>query len=348
MLHNFNRILRIIRHINYYFIRRSVLVSKLILQDQQLYLYKRYNKKPEVKIIDRLTFVLFSKFLDGWKKYIHIVKPKTVAEWHRAGFRNYWRRKSRYYGNNRKTKREIIKLIKQMYRENNNWCAPRIHGELLKLGYEVSERTVSRYIRELKDRKPSNSWSTFLKNQAKAIHAIDFFSVPTLFFSQLYVFFVISHESRQIVHISVSKNPDSAFVAKQLKATYSKTAKPKYLISDNDPKFKKNVKVALSELEITHKRITARSPWQNGFAERFVGNVRRELLNNVIIMNQKHLEILLNEYVQYYNNDRTHYSLQKDSPNTREIRNKSSPKDKVIAIPKIGGLHHKYIWKESA
>lgn len=345
----FIKVFHLIYCLRYFFCSRFDLLIKLAAQEQQIFILKRLNRRPKLRASDRFYFVLFRKFSRNWQKHIHIVHPNSVIRWHRAGFKNYWRYKSRYKGTpNNKTKKEIIKLIKQMYQDNTEWKAPRIHGELLKLGYKISERTVSRYIRELNDRKPSNSWNTFLKNQAKAIHAIDFFTVPTLFFTQLYVFFIISHESRKIIHISVSRNPDSAFVAKQLKDTYSKTVKPKYLISDNDTKFKKHVNTTLSELGIEHKRITPRSPWQNGLAERFVGNVRRELLNNVIIMNQKHLEILLKEYVEYYNSDRTHYSLEKDSPNTRETRNKSSPKDEVVAIPRIGGLHHKYIWKESA
>jgi transposase InsO family protein len=223
------------------------------------------------------------------------------------------------------------------------------HGELIKLGFEICERSVSRYIpKRPPDGDKIKKWLAFLNNHRKGIAAMDFFIVPTLFFKRLYCFFIIHHDKRKILHFNVTFNPSAQWVSHQLKKAFSLNHNIRYLIFDRDSIFSSMVKETIKSFGIEPVRTSFRSPWQNGVAERWVGNCRRELLNHVIVINQNHLYRLIAEYVNYYNDDRTHYSLNKDSPTSRPVLERDSDDDKVIALPRVGGLHHKYVWKKSA
>ena len=236
-----------------------------------------------------------------------------------------------------------------MSQENPTWGAPRIHAELLKLGFDVSERTISRYLcKRFSGRNAGQSWKTFLSNHRDVIAAMDFFTVPTATFRVLYVFFVIHHDRRRILHFSVSANPDTDFIIQQLREAFPYDTAPQHLILDRDTKFSKKVRGAIDSMGIEVKRIAYKSPWQNGVAERWVGSVRRELLNHVIVHNEAHLRRLLKEYKTYYNEDRTHLSLEKDAPFVRPITSKSCDKTQVVSLPRVGGLHHRYIWSTAA
>ncbi|MCP4098207.1 MAG: DDE-type integrase/transposase/recombinase [Planctomycetaceae bacterium] len=237
-----------------------------------------------------------------------------------------------------------------MATDNIDWGAPRIHGELLKLGYKVSERTVSRYLSRLRPPKKSgNNWQTFLNNHRKGIAAMDFFTVPTLFFRQLYGFFIIRHDTRKIIHFGVTYHPTAEWVIEQLSIAFPENGDGiEYMIMDRATSFSLKVRQTLKEFGIEAVRTSYRSPWQNGIAERWVGSCRRELLNHIIPFNEKHLYILLSEYVDYYNKDRTHYSRDKEPPDERPVTTRQSPDDYVIALPRCGGLHHKYIWASAA
>jgi transposase InsO family protein len=283
------------------------------------------------------------------------VKPETVVRWHRKGFRLYWRFLSEKGIGKSKGKppldKETVLLIHRFLNDNPTWRAPRIHGELLKLGFKVSERSVSRYLREIKPVHSNGSkWMTFLTNQRKGIAAMDFFVAPTLFFKRLFVFFIISHDRRRIIHIAVTYHPTAMWVSDQIRKAFSSPdfSYIKYMIHDRDGSFSTLVRQTLKSFGIESVRTSVASPWQNGVAERWVGSCRRELLNHVIILNRRHLEILLSEYVLYYNEDRTHYNLDKDPPSGRPVLQRQSDDDKVIALSRIGGLHHKYVWKDAA
>ncbi|MFC2146458.1 integrase core domain-containing protein [Acidobacteriota bacterium] len=192
---------------------------------------------------------------------------------------------------------------------------------------------------------------TFLENQRKGIAAMDFFVVPTLFFKRLYCFFIIDHHRRRILHFNVTFHPTALWVSYQIQAAFSSINSLKfikYMILDHDTIFSALVTKTLKSLGITPIRTSIRSPWQNGIAERWIGSCRRELLDHVIILNPNHLYKLLEEYVDYYHQDRTHYNLGKDPPESRQVQKKESDNDKVIALPKVGGLHHKYVWKQAA
>jgi transposase InsO family protein len=268
-------------------------------------------------------------------------------------FRLYWK----YRSKNTKSKGrsaialELLKLIRQMANENPTWGAPRIHGELLKLGFTLSERTVSRYLSKITSpskRKKNTTWKVFLNNQRKGFAGMDFFVVPTLFFKTLYCFFIIDHDRRKVLHFNVTAHPTAQWVAGQLREAFKDSHALQGMIFDRDSIFSSLVRETLRGLGIAERRTSFRSPWQNGIAERWIGSCRRELLDHVIILQENHLRRLLEEYVEYYNKDRTHYHLDKDPPLVRPVLKKESESDRVIALLRVGGLHHRYTWKKAA
>jgi len=328
----------------------DIIMENIVLR-QQVRNFKRENPRPQIRRFDRIFWVWIRCLWSKWKESIIVVKPETVVRWHRIGFRIYWRFISnRYkYRGRKKIDRETRDLIRQMSKENPTWRAPRIHGELLKLGFDISERTVSRYLPKREpDGEKIKKWLAFLNNHRKGIAAMDFFIVPTLFFKRLYCFFIIHHDKRMILHFNVTFHPTAEWVIQQLRNAFSINGIPCYMIFDRDSIFSSPVKEAIKSFGIEPVRTSFRSPWQNGIAERWIGSCRRELLNHVIILNKNHLYKLLEEYIEYYNKDRTHYSLDKDPPSGRPILKRNSDDDKVIALPRVGGLHQKYIWEKSA
>jgi putative transposase len=276
-----------------------------------------------------------------------LVTPDTVVRWHRTGFRLYWTwlSRTRRAAGRKPLSREVRDLIFRMVAENPTWGAPRIHGELLKLGFDISERTVSRWIkRASKNPDPARRWLAFLRNHRDAIAAMDFFTVPTLTFGVLYCLFVIGHDRRRILHHNVTANPSTLWVALQLHEAWVYGVRPqRFLIFDRDSKFSADVVATVKAIGCRPVRTAFRSPWQNGVAERWVGSVRRELLDHVIVLNQRHLRRLMKDYVRYYHEDRTHLGLGKDTPEGRAVASASPSGKKVISLPRLGGLHHRYI-----
>jgi len=222
------------------------------------------------------------------------------------------------------------------------WGAPRIHGELLKLGFDLSERTVSRWVQKApKNPEPVRRWQAFIDNHREAIAAMDFFTVPTITFGVLYCFFVISHDRRRILHCNVTRHPTGLWITQQLREASPYDDKHKYLIHDRDAKFGEAVNEAVSAIGLSPKKTSFRSPWQNGIAERWVGSCRRDLLDHVIPLSERHLKRLLSEYIRYYHVDRTHLGLEKDTPHPRPAAKSARP-FKVVSFPRLGGLHHRY------
>jgi len=227
-----------------------------------------------------------------------------------------------------------------MVAENPTWGAPRIHGELLMLGFEVSERTVSRWMkRAAKAPDPAKRWLTFLRNHREAIAAMDFFTVPTAAFRVLYCFFVISHDRRRILHFNVTRHPTSPWVVQQLREAFPFGSAPRFLIFDQDAKYGLEVATAVRSLKMEPVRTSFASPWQNGVAERWVESCRRDLLDHTIALNEGHLKRLLTEYVRYYHEDRTHLGLGKGTPHCRSPAISSG---RVLSYERVGGLHHRY------
>jgi putative transposase len=277
-----------------------------------------------------------------------IVNPETVVGWHRAGFRLYWRWRSRSCGRP-KVSQELRTLICTMAAENSGWGAPKIHGELLKLGFEISERTVARYLRRVRRRgDPGKRWLAFLANHREAIVAMDFFAVPTLTFKILYCFFVIEHGRRKVLHFNITSHPTSDWVVQQLREAFPEAGPYRYLILDHDSKFNGDVITLLKATGLQPKRTSVQAPWQNGIAERWVGSCRREILDHVIALDERHLRRLVRDYVNYHHEDRIHDALGKDTPNRRRVETKCSSTATLVSSPRLGGLHHRYSWRAAA
>jgi len=269
-----------------------------------------------------------------------VVRPETVVRWHRHGFRRYWAWKSRRRHGRPAIGRELRDLIRRMSRANPLWGAPRIHGELLKLGLTVSQATVSKYMLRHR-RSPSQVWRTFLKNHATDLIALDFFTVPTATFRVLFVFVVLSHGRRRLVHFNVTEHPTAEWTARQLIEACGLEEGPRYLIRDRDQVYGERFSGQARILDIREVVIAPRSPWQNAYAERVIGSIRRECLDHVVVVGERHLRGILSKYVDYYNGTRPHLSLAKDAPEPRSVQPPSQ--GRVVEVPRLGGLHHEYL-----
>ncbi len=320
-----------------------------LAQQQQLAVCL-HKRKPRIRDRDRLFWVVYRTFFPGlWLQTLRIVQPDTVVRWHRNLVRIVWRMRSRPKSRRRGRPRlqaEIRATICRMATENG-WGATRIHGELLKLGIDVSERSVSRILKRQfpipADRL--RPWRAFLRNEAVA--AMDFLVVPTASFGFLYALVLIGHGRRKVLHVNVTAHPTAAWVSQQLREAFpGDEPAPRYLVHDQDSIFCSHaVQETLRGMNIVPSKIAFRCPWQNGVCERFVGTVRRELLDHVIVLGERHLRRLLGEYARYYNTQRTHLTLNKDSPLGRAVESRPSPSATLIAVPHLGGLHHHYAWR---
>jgi transposase InsO family protein len=239
----------------------------------------------------------------------------------------------------RRISHEARDLIFRMVAENPTWGAPRIHGELLMLGFDVSERSISRWMKRApRDPEVGRRWLAFLRNHREAIAAMDFFMVPTVTFQLLYGFFIIRHDRRQILHCNVTRHPTSTWIVQQLREAFPYESVPKFLLFDHDQKYGLEVRAAIRALQITGVRTAIRSPWQNGVAERWVESCRRDLLDHVIAVNERHLKRLLADYIRHYHDDRTHLGLNKQTPGGRV---RSAGGNCILSHPRLGGLHHR-------
>jgi transposase InsO family protein len=271
-----------------------------------------------------------------------IVKPETVIAWHRKGFRLYWRWKSRRDDGRPSLPPEVRKLIRQMSLANPRWGAPRIHGELLKIGIEVSQATVAKYMARHR-KPPSQTWRTFLKNHAKDLVSADFFVVPTITFQLLFAFVILSHDRRRPVHFAVTANPTAEWTARQLLEAFPWDNAPRYLLRDRDGAYGQKFCETAKWMDIREVLTAPQSPWQNAYIERLIGSVRRECLDHVIVFHEAGLRRILKDYFEYYEKCRTHLSLEKDAPFSRPVEPPSL--GQVIETPKVGGLHHLYTRK---
>ena len=321
--------------------RAALQLENLALRHQIGVLQRSVRKRPKLTPGDRLLWVWLSRIWRDWRSALAIVKPETVVAWHRAGFRLFWTWKVRHVGQpGRPTvPREIRDLIRKMCRENPGWGAPRIHGELLKLGIDVGESSVSKYM--VHGRKPpSQTWRTFLENHAKQLVSIDFFTVPTIRFQILYVFLVLAHDRRRILHFNVTAHPTAEWTGQQLREAFPFDQLPRYLLRDRDAIFGDAFRGQVRDMGICEVLSTPRSPWQRAYVERVIGSIRRECLDHVIVFHETSLRRILGSYFDYYHRSRTHLSLKKDSPEPRPIQ--SPDMGSVMAVSQVGGLHHRY------
>ena len=322
------------------FLSRAALHTEILALRQQVAVLKRERPRPSLRMVDRVFWVVLSRLWPGWCEALVIVKPETVIGWHRKGFRLFWTWKSlRRKSGRPPLSREIRDLIRRMSRENPLWGAPRIHGELLKLGFEVSEAAVSKYLTR-HPKPPSQTWRTFLENHVGCLVSIDFFVVPTAAFTLLFVFIVLRHERRRIVHFGVTAHPTAAWAAQQITEAFPWDTMPRHMIRDRDAVYGSKVRARVKAMGIEEVVTAPRSPWQNPYVERVIGSIRRECLDHVIVLNERHLRRILTSYLDYYHGSRTHLSLGKDTPDGRPVQPAGS--GKIVALPQLGGLHHRY------
>jgi putative transposase len=319
--------------------QRELALENLALR-QQLALWKARQPRPRLTDLDRIFWVVLSRFWKNWQNSLRMVRPATVVGWHRQGFRRYWAWKSRRRQGRPAIGRELRDLIRRMSDANPLWGAPRIHGELLKLGVTVSQATVSKYM--VRPRRPSSqAWRTFLKNHARDLIALDFFTVPTATFRVLFVLVVLSHGRRRLVHFNVTEHPTAEWTARQLIEACGLEESPRHLIRDRDQVYGERFSRQARMLDVREAVIAPRSPWQNAYVERVIGSIRRECLDHVVVLGERHLRGILSTYVDYYNGTRTHLSLAKDAPEPRSVQPPSQ--GRVMAVPRVGGLHHEYL-----
>ena len=298
---------------------RAAMEAEILVLRHQLNVLRR--KSPRWVVFsgfDRMVFAGLYALAPSILNALQIVKPNTVIRWHRAGFRAYWRWKSRSRGGRPKTAAEIRQLIREMSIANPLWGAPRIHGELLKLGIEVGQTTVAKYIAKRR-RPPSQGWKTFLYNHADGIASMDLFVVPTISFRLLYGLLILQHARRELLWFGVTAHPTAEWIARQFTEAYGWREAPRYLVRDRDRVYGSEFIRRIRAMGIRDRPISARSPWQNGYVERLIGSIRREYLDHVIVFSERHLANLLRSYQKYYNECRTHLSLGKDAPHSRAV-----------------------------
>jgi putative transposase len=321
--------------------RAALELENLALRHQIGVLRRTAAKRLKLTSADRLLWICLSRLWRGWRSALTIVKPETVIAWHRAGFRLFWTWKVRCGQPGRPIiSPEVRALIRKMCRENPSWGAPRIHGELLKLGINVGESSVSKYM--VRSRKPpSQTWRTFLEIHAKQLVSIDFFTVPTIRFQVLYVFLVLAHVIGVVFCTSnVTAHPTAAWTGQQLREAFPFDQLPRYLLLDRDAIFGDEFREQVRGLGICEVLSAPRSPWQRAYVERVIGSVRRECLDHVIVLHESSLRRILTSYFDYYHRSRTHLSLGKDSPEPRAIQ--PPEMGSVVVVPQVGGLHHRY------
>jgi transposase InsO family protein len=309
-----------------------------VLRHQLIVLKRRLRGRARLTNNDRWFLVQLYRWFPSILQVVTIVRPETLVRWHRAGFRCYWRWKSRPPGGRPQIETELRVLIRRMNVENPLWGAPRIHGELLKLGFDLAQSSVAKYMVKRRG-PPSQGWRTFLRNHVADIAAMDLFVVPTIGFDLLYAFVIVLPDRRGLVWINVTANPTAEWVALQITEAFPWNEAPRYLIRDRDQIYGSAVTRRLRAMGIRDRPTAPASPWQNGFAERLIGSIRRECLDHIVVLGEAHLRRILRSYARYYNDLRTHRTLDKDAPALRPVQRAGS----IKTSPILGGLHHHYL-----
>jgi putative transposase len=318
--------------------RAALHLEVLALRHQLQVLQRSQPRRLRLEQADRWLWAWLSGVWTGWRTALVIVKPDTVIAWHRRGFRLFWTWKSRPRRGRPAVRADVRALIQTMSQANPLWGAPRIHGELLKLGIDVSQATVAKYMVRRRE-PPSQTWRTFLANHIGQVMAADFFVVPTATCRLLFVLVILAHERRRVIHVAVTDHPTDAWTAQQLREAFPWDCAPRYLLRDRDQAFDGWAATATA-MGIEELLTAPRSPWQNAYVERFIGSARRECLDHVIVFSATGLQRLMNRYCRYYGGTRTHLSLDKDSPIPRPITPATA--GRIVSVPQVGGLHHRY------
>ena len=318
---------------------RSLRIENIALR-HQLAIYQRTVKRPRIRPEDRILWSWLSRRWARWREVLVFVQPETVIAWQRKRFRDHWTRLSRAGKLGRpRISEEIRELIRTISGANPLWGTPRIVGELGKLGINVAKSTVDKY-RVPSGKAPSPTWKTFLKNHINDLVSVDFVIVPTIRFKLLYVFIVLAHSRRRVLHFNVTENPTAQWTAQQIVEAFPWDSAPKYLLRDRDAIYGAEFRKRIHVMGIEQVLSAPRSPWQNPFVERLIGTLRRDCLDHVVTLNERHLRWIVARYLSYYHDWRTHLSLSMDSPNPRVVH--SPERGRVVAFPELGGLHHHY------
>src|SRR5262245_35038691 len=308
-----------------------------VLRHQLILLQRKVRGRVQFTNSDRLFFIQLYRWFPSVLKAMTIIRPETLVRWHRAGFRRYWRWKSHSIGGRPQIAADLRVLIRRMSVENLLWGAPRIHGELLKLGFSVAQSTVAKYM-AARGEPSGQSWGTFLRNHAPHIAAMDLFVVPTLGFKLLYVLVIIRLARRELAWINVTPHPTAEWLAQQITEALPWNEAPRYLIRDRDAIYGAAVKRRLRAMGIRDRPTAPGSPCENGYAERLIGPIRRECVDHLIVFGEAHLRRILREYSAYYNSSRTHRALNHDTPIHRAVQTIGT----ITSRPILGGLHHQY------
>jgi putative transposase len=319
---------------------RCAMQLEILALRHQLAVYQHSVARPRLQPMDRLLWVWLARLWSGWRAALAFVQPRTVTAWQRQRFRDHWRHLSHNSKPGRPTiAKELRNLIQDISRANPTWGAPRIVGELRKLGIHVAKSTVEKY-RVHPRKPPSPTWKAFLKNHVQALVSLDFFVAPTFTHKVLFVLVILAHERRRIVHVNVTEHPTAEWTAQQVVEAFPWDEAPRYLLRDRDRIYGASFRQRVHNMGIEETLIAPRSPWQNPYVERLIGSIRRECLDHVIVLNERHLRWLLTEYFRYYHRWRTHLSLAMDCPEPRPVQ--PPEHGRVIAVPEVGGLHQHY------
>ena len=318
--------------------RRDLILENLALR-HQLAVARRATPKPKLRTADRFLWVLLRRCWSKWHRALVLVQPRTVLGWHRSGFRLFWRWKSRPRVGRPGLNLETLTLIRQMWSANATWSSKRIQAELAKLGIRLSDSTIRKYRPKARRHLREQTWTTFLQNHAKEFISVDFFTVPTATFRVLYVFLVLSHERRKVLHFNVTGSPSATWTAQQLTEAFAYSHPPRYLLRDRDSTYGLQFQARTVSLGLEQKLIAPRTPWQSPFVERLIGSIRRECLDHVLVLDARHLHRLLADYFYYFHRHRPHRGLNQDSPEPRDIE--PPERGKIVALPLLGGLHHR-------
>jgi putative transposase len=323
---------------------KSQLVAENALLRQQLIILQRQVKRPACTKTDRMLLVLLARLVQTWKQALFIVQPETLLRWHRQGFKLFWKYKSRAASLTPRISQETVDLIKQMARDNRLWGAERIRGELLKLGIHVCKRTIQKYMKAVRTTRPrGQTWGTFLHTHAQQIWACDFLPVTDLFFRSLFAFFNTLLRSRKVIHVGVTRSPTNSWTAQQLREATAYGVGPKYLIRDNDGKFGMGFARVAKTSGIEILKTPYQAPRANAICERFLGSIRRECLDHLLILQEKQLQRMLNAYVHYFNRARPHQGIRQQIPERYgELVPRNHLGGKILTLPVLGGLHHNY------
>ena len=319
------------------FANRADLAAENLALRQQLAILNRKSQRPRLNDIDRAFWAAMKDQFENWAGALVIVKPATVVRWHRDAFRRHWAKKSAHLPGRPAISKELRDLIVKMANANPTWGSPRVHGELLKLGIEVSDRTVARYMPTRPKPASSQAWRTFLQNHMSQLVAVDFFTVPTVNFKILFAFVVLSLDRREVVHFNVTQHPTAQWTAQQIVEAFPYDTAPRYLMRDRDGAYGDYFVRRVAGMGIKEVKSAPHSPWQNPYVERMIGSIRRDCLDHVVVLDEWHLCRILRSYFDYYHRSRTHLALSKDCPEPRSVQ----PPDmgNIVELPEVGGLH---------